>query len=385
MAKRLCLLFFCLIAAFSLYAQEPLRTNHYEIHFTAGDESAAQSLSRELELRFDAYNRLFRFNPDSLNGPLKARIFTMRDAYDAHITARTGQTKNGAVYLHYNNKENRELVICRGSREESSALPHQAFIQFLRGFISAPPSWMLEGLAIYFSGLRYDPASLSLGYEENLSLLESVKKLGKNAPDIKTLLEADSVPPKKIEDFQSCSWALVSFFLSGYSADYYRTFIECFMILSPSASAAANGRSVLKRMEAWIDFDEFKANYFSYLDSRRTYNELMEDGRKAYEAKDPMRAELSFLSALDQKPSSYAPYYYLGLIYYEEKNYALADEYYRQSLQRGADEALVCYALGINAAQAGKNTEAIQWLEHAAAADPDRYKNRAEELIRRMK
>jgi tetratricopeptide (TPR) repeat protein len=385
MIKRLCVLFFCLIAAFSLYAQAPLRTSHYEIHFTAGDESAAQSLSRELELRFDAYNSLFRFNPESLSSPLKARVFTGRDAYDAYVTARAGQTKDGAVYLHYNNKENRELVICRGSREESSALPHQAFIQFLRGFVSNPPSWLRDGMAIYFSGLRYDPASLSLGYEENLSFLESVKKLGENAPDIQALLEADSVPLKTIDDFQSCSWALASFFLSGYSADYYRTLVECFMILSPSASAADNGRSVLNRMEAWIDFDEFKTNYVSYLDSRRTYHELMEDGRKAYEAKDPARAESSFLSALDQRPSGYAPYYYLGLICYEEKNYALADEYYRKSLQRGAEEALVCYALGVNAAQAGKNAEAIQWLTQAAAADPDRYKSRAEELIQRMK
>jgi tetratricopeptide (TPR) repeat protein len=88
---------------------------------------------------------------------------------------------------------------------------------------------------------------------------------------------------------------------------------------------------------------------------------------------------------MEQRPNHYAPYYYLGLIYYEEKSYDLAEEYYRSSLEYGADEALVSYALGLNAASAGRNIDAVSWLQKASAADPARYKSRADELIGRLR
>ena len=110
----------------------------------------------------------------------------------------------------------------------------------------------------------------------------------------------------------------------------------------------------------------------------------METGRVYYNAGNAMNAEMSFLAALEQRPSSYAPYYYLGLIYYEENSFDLAEEFYKVSLENGADAALVNYALGINAASAGRNADARIWLENAAELDPGRYETRVGELLQRL-
>jgi tetratricopeptide (TPR) repeat protein len=355
---------------------------YFEI-LSDGDVVAAAALVKELELRMGEYNRLFHFDPSSLTVPLQVRAFSNKTSYDAYVSARLGRTRDGAVYLHYNQVERRELIIHRGSPEESRMLAHQAFIQYLRAFIPNPPAWMREGFAIYFNTLGFDGKTGELTYEENLAWLETVKTLGNAAPSIPTVLLADAegIP----ENFQSVSWALVSFLLNSGRENYFRALTEAFMVLSPSASAADNGDAVMKRLSLWVDPDTLTADYRAYLISRKTFSELIEAGQKAYGAKDPVNAELNFLNALNQRPAHYAPYYYLGLLAYEERNYDMAEQYYRSALQYGADSALVRYALGLNAASAGRTADAIEYLEQAAAASPERYRSRVESLIRRLR
>jgi tetratricopeptide (TPR) repeat protein len=126
-------------------------------------------------------------------------------------------------------------------------------------------------------------------------------------------------------------------------------------------------------------------DYLAYLASRRTFPELMEQGQKAYAAKDPMTAELAFFDALDQRPAHYAPYYYLGLLAYGNREFDLAEQYYLSSREYGVDRALVSYALGVNAAGAGRSEEAIEFLRQAADAAPERYREKAESLISRLR
>jgi tetratricopeptide (TPR) repeat protein len=393
MKKFLTLAFYsALIAALAmpLAAQTNiLRTAHYELVAEAGAESALSSLANELELRFDVYNQLFRFDPASLPESLKVRVFIDPASYDSYINDRIGTVSRGAVYLHYNNYERRELVILKGSPEEATMLAHQSFVQFLRGFIPNPPTWMREGFSIYFNSLSYDPEEQALQYEENMDWLETVKGLGNNLIYPREILMADAAVyggaalDRSSKNFQICSWAFVSFLL--YSGNHYRSLIESFMLLSPQNSAEENSMAVMDRFSLWTDFSAFDREYTAYIDSRKTFTELMENGRRYYDLGNAMMAELSFLAAQDQRPTHYAPYYYLGLIYYEEKIYEMAEEYYLLSLEYGADEALVSYALGVNAASAGRNNDAIIWLIRAASVDPARYSTRAEDLIQRLR
>jgi hypothetical protein len=167
-----------------------------------------------------------------LETPLKVQVFLHPDAYDEYVSAHLGESRSGAVYIHYREADKRELVINRFSPDEGKALPYQAFIQYLRAFVPNPPPWMREGFAIYFSTLNFSPEG-NLIYEENLSWLESVKKLGVASPPLEEILLGDqnSIPA-------GLSWAAVSFFLNSSNEDYFRSLTESFMLLSATVTAA---------------------------------------------------------------------------------------------------------------------------------------------------
>jgi hypothetical protein len=370
------------------------RTSHYELIAEPGAESSLVSLGIEMEQRYDVYNSLFRFNPALFPGHLKVRVFMDPAAYDSYISTRLGAAKSGAIYLHYNNHDRRELVMLRGSPEEGSMLAHQSFIQFLRGHISSPPTWIREGFSIYFNSLIYDSQEQVLRYEENLAWLETVKSLGNDLLYPRQILLADTAANNQTavpggtagissRDLQICSWAFVSFLL--FNDDHYRTMTESFMLLSPNSTAEENSLAVMERFSLWTDFYAMDREYAAYLDSRKTFAELMEGGRRFYDSGNAATAELYFLAARELRPSHYAPYYYLGLLCYDESNYDRAEEYYLLSIEYGADQALVSYALGVNAVSAGRNNAARTWLERAASLDPARYRTRAQDLIQRLR
>jgi tetratricopeptide (TPR) repeat protein len=219
-------------------------------------------------------------------------------------------------------------------------------------------------------------------YNENLSWLEAAKAAGDSIPPLESILLADQ--GGEPGNFRALSWALVSFFLNSGNENYFRSLIESFMLLSPVADAAQNSQVIKDHLGRWGDFAQMRTDFLSYLDSRKTFLEFMTDGEAAYAAKDAFTAEYSFMSAMNQKPEHYAPYYYLGLLAYENGRHDQAEQYYRQSIENGADRALVLYALGINAISAGKNSDAVSFLRQAAELSPERYRAKANDLIKKL-
>jgi hypothetical protein len=354
---------------------------HYQA-FSQFGEGDADALAKELDMRFNEYNRLFHFDLQRLHTPLRARIFADKAAYDSYVSSRLGQTRDGAVYLHYTQPEQRELVVLRGSPDEAMMTAHQSFIQFLRAFVSSPPAWIREGFSIYFNTLDFDAYTQRLTYRENLTWLDTVKSLG-TMPPLESIFLADI--RGNPDHFQGLSWALVSFFLNSGNMDYFRTLVESFIALSDSAPAGTNAEAVFSRITRWIDPELLQSDFRTYLTGRKTFTEYIEAGQRAYTAGDTAEAETNFLRALDQRPAHFAPLYYLGLLAYEEKNYGQAEYYYRSALQYGGDQGLIQYARGLNAASAGRRADAINLLEEAAAASPERYGDRAAGIIYQLR
>jgi tetratricopeptide (TPR) repeat protein len=354
-----------------------IRSAHYEITVPTGS-TEGNLFANEAEQRFEAYNRVFRFNPARLPGLLRVRIFTQKAEYDSYVSSKLGTTKPGAVYIHYNNPDNRELVIHRGSGEEDNILPHQTFIQFLRAFVPQAPSWIREGFAVHFNTLVYNKDKGTLEYEENLSWLETVKRSAVN-PEAILLADKNGIPP----NFQAFSWSLVSFFVNGGN-DYFRTLTDAFMLLSPAGTVEENAQAVYKRIILFSPMDTLTKDYNAYFTSKKTFTDLIDEGQRAYGSKNFSGAEALFRQALELKSAHYAPYYYLGLLAYEEKKYPEAESFYKTALDYGAEKALVQYARGVNAAAAGNKAEALAYLQEASAADPATYKTRSEDLIKRL-
>jgi hypothetical protein len=355
---------------------------YYQVFSQLGGGDA-DTLARELDMRFNEYNRLFHFDPRRLHIPLRARIFADKAAYDSYVSSRLGRTRDGAVYLHYTQPEQRELVVLRGSPDEAVMIAHQSFIQFFRAFVSSPPAWMREGFSIYFNTLGFDTQTQGLTYRENLTWLDTVKNLGTAAPPLESIFLADIRGSP--DHFQGLSWALVSFFLNSGNMDYFRTLVESFMVLSDSAPAASNAEAVFNHITRWIEAEVLGNDFRAYLAGRKTLAEYIDAGQEAHAAGDREGAETNFLMARDLRPAHFAPYYYLGLLAYEGKAYDQAESFYRAALQYGADQALIQYARGINAASAGRPTDAINLLEEAATASPERYGDRAAGIISQLR
>ncbi|MDR2510429.1 MAG: hypothetical protein LBC77_07290 [Spirochaetaceae bacterium] len=370
-----------------VYVNPEVQVRNHVFDITSqGGSFDAEMLLRELESRFEVYNRLFRFNLSQLQGPLRVRAFTDKLAYDAYVSSKLGSTREGAVYLHYNQQDKRELIINRGSPEEERVLPHQAFIQFLRAFVPHPPTWMREGFAIYFNTLKFNKDTRELTYEENLAWLDTVKRISRDRrePSFESIFQSD-ITGQQPEYYHPISWAIISFFLnSGGNGDYFRSLTESFLLLNPNYSAADNSRIVLSRLTSWTSLASLHRDYTAYIESRFTFAELIDAGQRAYAQKNFPEADAYFLEALYQKPGHFAPYYYLGLLAYEEKNHDLADQYYRSALQFGADYALVQYAMGVNAATSGRAEEAITYLQNAGQAAPERYAERVAQIIQKI-
>ena len=366
--------FFAVLLGLIIPLNAQVKTAHYEIIIPAG---ISDVYSAEMEQRFTEYNKVFRFDPALLTSPLKIRVFSDKNEYDTYVTATLGSSRAGAVYLHYRNPANRELVIHRGSAEEESLIPHQAFIQFLRAFVPDPPPWLREGFAVYFTTLKFDRNKGTLSYEENLSWLETVKRSAINP-------EAVLKSSTSFTNIQAFSWAMVSFLMSDKKGDYYRSLTDSLMVLSPAGSAEENTQVMYNRLVLFSPIAALSRDYNTYIAGKKTFVELVEEGQRAYGTKNYPAAEESFRKAAELRNNHYAPYYYLGLLAYENKKYTEAEDFYKKALDCGAERAMVQYARGVNAATAGKKTEAIAFLEEASAADSIKYKARSDDLIKKL-
>lgn len=341
-------------------------------------------LALELDMRFEIYNQLCRLMiPQGLEAPLNVRVFSDRSRYNACLQEEIGTSKDGSIYIHYTNPERARLVIIRDGADDRS-FSHQTLIQYLRAAISNPPSWLREGLAIYFDALRFDPETRSLLYEENLAWLDTVKAW--QAPPSAELLLRHDFMESGLEPrvYAPASWALVSFLLNAPNEDYRRSFHESLILLDPLAPAAENASTVMARIAAFTPRDSLEEAYRSYIGSRQTFAALIESGRAAYASKNPELAEFNFLEAANLRPTHHAPFYYLGLLSYENRFYEQAEQYYLTARNLGADDALVSYALGINALAEGDKAGARSWLEKAKDLDPGRYTVKANELLAKL-
>jgi tetratricopeptide (TPR) repeat protein len=380
--KRFLPLFFIICQAAAAQSWITINQGNYEIH-SAADRPSTALLAAELEQRFETYNRLFHFEPEKLQSALKVRYFTDKTEYENYIDAKIREQSSaveGAVYLHYSAPEKRELVVLKG--EEKAMLPYQAFIQFFRAFVSNPPSWMREGFAVYFNTLAFNADTKTLEYEENLAWLDTAKKqLSVVSPGNVLLADSAGIPDK----FHALSWALVSFFLTNRESSYFRTLTDSFVLLKSDASADVNRKIVYDRLALFISIDAFESDYRTYISSRKTFGELVEEGQKAYESKDLASAEEAFREAVLLKPDSSVPFFYFGLIAYDGREYDAAERWYVTALNLGEDPGLVQYARGVNAAAAGRKADAQKFLQEAAAASPEKYKALAEDLMARLK
>jgi len=357
-----------------------LRHGHFEMRADLSEVSVADVmiLANIMEGRFAEHNRVFRFDPATLSGPLRVSVFGDPGGYESHVASLAdGEVPPGAVYLHFASEDLRELAVLLGSGEAGipEALPFQAFIQFLRAFVPNPPAWIRDGFAVHFATLDFDSEGTPF-HPENLAWLDQVKSMPKIPSPGELMRTTD---PEATENFPGLAWSLVSFFLAS-GGDYLRSLAESFITLSPANGAEENTAAVADRIAMWHDMDALAADYETFLGSRKSFSELVDEGRRYYGEGMADEAKAAFEAAVGIRPWHHVPFYYLGLLAYNRGDTDEAETFYLKALGLGADEAAVTYAIAINAATAGRIDDALGLLEHLAGLSPERFGERAGNL-----
>jgi len=394
--RRLVLLalFVALVLPVGLSAQTSTfaeyETDHFRVLSEVG-EAHAKATAEKLESLLYLFNDYFHFDLDELPVRLRARFFSSQDRYDTYLRRVIDQTRDDFVYLHYTDLAKSELVGFDTDEESFDvSLKHQGFIQFLRAFIPNPPLWMREGFAVYFEDVEFDSDLGTAVYRENLSWLETVQAaidgtVTVNPIPLLDMLEMDvSTARDQIEVFYPQAWAIVSFLLNSDNRDYNRIMWDSISALDPEASLAENSEAVYKHAFSWEEETLLVDAFTTYLSGRRSFRTLVQDGIDQYASGDLSSAEESFVTALKLREDNFIPFYYMGLINYDRKNYSLSDFYYKEALDKGATQALTYYALGVNAYADNRFDDAVSYLEETIRLDPASYQDKAGQLLERI-
>ncbi len=365
-------------------------TEHYRVLSELGEEHA-EATAEKLEALLELYNGYLHFDLDELPVRLRARFFASKDRYDTYLNRVIDTTRDDFVYLHYTDLAKSELVGYDMDAESFDvSLKHQGFIQVLRAFVPNPPLWLREGFAVYFEEVEFDDELERAIYRENLAWLETLQSIVDGSAGVEPIplsemlrLNVDEAR-EQIEVFYPQAWGMVSFLLNSANRDYNRIIWDSISALEPDASLQENSQAVYAEAFRWEEEQLIVDAFVSYVGDRKSFRTLVQDGIEQYSAGDLAAGEESFVTALKLREDNFIPYYYMGLINYDRRNYGLADFYYKEALDRGASEALTYYALGVNAYADNRFDDAVGYLEQTVSLDPDAYEDKATQLIERI-
>jgi tetratricopeptide (TPR) repeat protein len=387
-------LFVALVLPVGLAAQTSTfaeyETDHFRVLSEVGDEHARET-AQKLEALLYLFNDFFHFDLDELPVRLRARIFSSQDRYDTYLQRVIDQTRDDFVYLHYTDLAKSELVGFSTDDETFDiSLKHQGFIQFLRAFVPNPPLWMREGFAVFFEEAEFDTELGIAVYRENLAWLETVQAaidgtVAVTPIPLTEMLDMDvSAARERIDVFYPQAWGMVSFLLNSENRDYNRVMWDSISALNPEASLSENSAAVYDAAFVWQEEQILVDAFMSYLSGRRSFRTLVQDGIDLYARGELGGAEESFVTALKLRGDNFIPFYYMGLINYDRKNYSLSDFYYKEALSKGATEALTYYALGVNAYADNRFDDAVSFLQETIRLDPLSYEDKAGQLLERI-
>ena len=362
-------------------------SDHYSVLSELGQDRA-DALSRHLEALFNLYDGLFRYDSANLKTKLNVREFRDKAGFDAYMNQIVGQTKDDFVYLHYPSPEKSVLLVfAKDEPDYSASLAHQAFVQFLKAFISNPPLWIREGAAVCFESAKWDDKAGTLDFPENLAWLETVKSLKDRnllLPLDKLLSIGQDEASAQLDVFYPQAWAMTSFLLNSDDKSYNRLLWDAVAALRKDASLEDNENAVTDIVNAWYGTDALNKAFDDYLAQRQTFPELVDLGVRKYADKAWADASKAFITAKAMNSGSYVPEYYLGLIAYAQNDFDGADAHYKAALALGCEPAITNYALGVNAYARNRLDDAKSFLKIARDDAPDRYGDKVDSLIAKI-
>lgn len=391
MKKIIILLLITIIVVIPAFSQnmKMAESDRYRVYSDISEE-IAQYAATAMNEYFNLYNRYFHFNENSLNSKLQIRIFNSKDGFDKYLSTIIPGTSSSFIFLQYKNTNRSELVTYRMDDLEKmkKTLVHHGFVQFLKTFIPNAPLWIQKGFAIYFEKSLYNDQDNTVTFQDNLDWAVTLKKyisadrkdpLNQKLFSISELLTMDTDSANKdINVFYAESWGLVSFLINSKYQEYNRVLWDAISSLNPEALKIENESAISESSFIWTDKNTFLSDFYFYAESIKSFNELVQDGIKFYSEGALGEAERIFIKGMIINENNYIPYYYMGLINYSRKDYAMAEYYYHSTVERGGDSNLINYALGVNSYANNNSEDAVFYLNKVETGD---YYTKSVELL----
>lgn len=384
------------LLACSTAAAETLETDHYALEYPQGFQGIEEA-SRGFEAIRLSFDGLFRFAESGS----RAKVLILEDkaSYDEYIAGVIGAARNQYLFLKYPDSEASHLVLYPAQGKTGYAafagpdLNRQLLLQYLYQRVNEPPLWIREGFQAYFENLAYDPASGTVSTGSYSPWLETAKTL---ASDASRYLAPEALLSALAAQYESAvfypqAWSLVKFCLSTERGDYLRFLHEAFVLLD---TAGGKGRNILTQAEntelvrerflRLLGPSRGEEDFTLWLERQKTYAEMVQEGMDAYSSGSWAQARSSFAAAFAVHPEDPMPLYYRGLTEYAAKEYAEADRWYMKALEAGAEPSTVNWALGLSAIAEGRTADAKKYLNTAKEANPARYGERADKMLKSL-
>jgi tetratricopeptide (TPR) repeat protein len=410
MLKRLAgLIVFFFLSMLCFAAEQTFESDRYTVVYPdtfTGIEEATDAF-KAMRSAFDV---VFRFDSGPSYPVFRVVVLADKASFDSYVTARIGETRRDFLFLRYGDASRSEIVLYpqRGDAGYAAfagpSLARALFLQYLYAYVPQPPLWILDGFQAFFENIEYDPASRKLSLSPNAPWLESAKTLH---ADPATSLDPVSILGALTGSFDSAryypqAWAFATFLLSTENPEYQRFVHECALIIAnvpvsagtsgtgaPAGGAAPRTQKELTdivraRFVGFNDPEKAAADYSAWLSGQHTFNELVQSGVKAYNEGKFAGARIDLTAAAGIRNEDPLVTYYLGLVAYSLKEYAVAEGWYRKALESGGDVSTVNWALGLNAWADKRYAEAKVYLETARQSNPARYEKKVSDLISSM-
>lgn len=374
-----------MFSAFAMFAEDAVtETTYYKVSYPAG-VSAVANLDSILDGYFTYFNSVFRFDRAGPGFKYLVRIFSSKNDFNAYVREKTGTNRDpqsDTVFLRYETKENSELAVLKSSVSSSSFI-RQLFVQYIYGFATEVPAWVLAGFPLMFEHSEWKSGKVSNRVGEN-PWLEPAKVIARDSSKGLTVMKMLSADRNtySLDVFMPQAYLLARFFTEAPFAECNRLFSDGIFLIKTGAT----GDTFLSYQREWLPVNKLEAAYREYLGSLRNVREVTSEGITLYAQGDTDSAIARFREVLDMDDSNSVAMYYIGLCMYAQQRYADADIWYNRALNvdPGQNYAYIYWGLATSAIADKRFEEAIPHLENAKSSDAANFTERVDELLEQI-
>jgi tetratricopeptide (TPR) repeat protein len=362
------------------------RSSHFEVYSEAGAASARARLAEFERLHeFFDENKLLRLVRGESFRPQPLRIVEFR-SIEGYRAFRLRPTAD-AYYVFAERKA--YIVLPELRSQEFNTAAHEYAHFFLQTAGLKLPPWLNEGLAEFFSTVRVTDHGCSLGGVLPRRMEALKRREWIPLGQLLALPEATSAFQSRDEAgmFYAESWALTDFLLQSPAyASHFRDLLAALNSAAPSARVLSEiyGRSleaIASDMRTWVGKRHSTAQVFPAISATSFPTEVSElsDSQSNRLLADLLlatgnldRAETRYLEVVQKDPGDPNALAALGTIALRTGNRSAAMKYWQASLDKGVEDAALCYRYAVTGEDAGLAVDDMRRaLERAIFLEPD--------------